>query len=284
MDFKVSAYPESWDVKEQITILEQANAEHSPELIIISPATNNIQYTLKQIHLNNASIITVDQFLGSGNYAVDEDISFPITHIAINDESAGIEMAKALSKLIDGKGKIYVNSTFPDIKSISDRLNAFLNVMDEYPNITITGIDIAGIDFSNKAGGGVGSSHELQKNAYNQTLTILQKHPDIAAIYCTNPLSASGVIQALDDTGLSGSIKVAAWDATKQLIQALDDGVLNLVMARNPLEIGSTAVFWGYQKLIFKEAVPQNIQIPFKIITQEEIPNTRIKQYIYHWK
>ena len=190
-------------------------------------------------------------------------------------------MAIRIADLIDGKGKVYINSTFPDIPTISQRFKSFLTSMEAFPNITIIGIDIAGIDFSNSDKGIVGSSRELEGNAYKQFLEMIQKHPDITAIFCTNHLSGKGIVKAIRDTGLEGSIKMGVWDSTPEMINAINNGVVDLALAQNPEEMGATAVYWSYQHLEAGEAVPVEIKIKFQIFTKINTSNPELQQLIY---
>ncbi len=278
----VTPYPQSWDPHEQIKIVEEAVDKHQPNLMIIatSPKTGILD-SLPKIREPEISVITIEQFMGSIHPPehVSKQLSF--THVSSDNRSGGKALAIRLANLIAGKGKVYINSTFPDVKSISQRFKAFLQALRAYPNISIAGIDIAGIDFSNKAGGGVGSSMELQNNARKQTIEMLQRHPDINAIYCPVSISAIGVINALNDTGLSGSIKVVTWGATLTISQAMDDGIIDIALSPQPEIIGKTAVFLGHQHLVFGERIPSRTLIPFIVLDRETLSVPKSEQSIY---
>ena len=144
----------------------------------------------------------------------------------------GYEVGKRLAELIGNTGKVYMNTTNPDASSVTGRRDGFLKAMKEFPDIEVVGIDY---------------NLDVQETAQRQTAAVLQKHPDLKGIFGTNLFSAQGAYQAVDNAGLSGEVKIASWDATPDLIQALKDGKVDLVLAQRPYQIGQLAVEWGYK-------------------------------------
>ncbi len=278
----VSDYPRSWEPNEQIRILNAAMANVQAALIIITPASEYaLTEKLKKISEKGIPVITLDRHIEVRRQNQNDPTRFPLVHIGSDNEAGGKMMADRLAKLIRNEGRVYINSTFPDIPAISDRFKAFLKAIEEYPNISIVGIDIAGIDSRNTENGGVGTGKELQLNAGKQSLEMLQKHPEINAVYCTNIHSATGVVQTISDTGLSGAVRVITWGATLSIIQALDEGKIHLVLAQKPAEMGANAVFHGYQYLISKNLPPQNILLDFVLFTSENLTAPSLQQYVY---
>ena len=81
-------------------------------------------------------IITVDTYLGDGDY-VNGPITFPISYIGSDNVEGGRIAARGLAEAIGGKGKVYINSTNPNVSSVEGRAIGFQEVMDnEYPDIT----------------------------------------------------------------------------------------------------------------------------------------------------
>jgi ribose transport system substrate-binding protein len=276
-------YPESWDAEEQIKIIQSIFVAGTPHLLVIAPASGNrIMRTLLDLHNQGVEIITIDRELYADRVEPQGKRRFPLVHIATDQWEGGTAMANRMAELIDGKGTVYINSTFPDIPSISRRFKAFLQSLESFPNISIVGIDIAGIDFSNSDKGLGGSSKELERNAYKQSLEILQKHPDINAIFCTNELSGKGIIKTMLVTGLEGSVKIGVWDTTPKMLTAMNSGIVDLALAQKPEEMGSAAVFWGNRFLETGEDIPGLITIDFQLITKENASEKRVQKLIYH--
>jgi ribose transport system substrate-binding protein len=275
-------YPESWDGSEQIKILQSVFTESQPQLIAIAPASSQeLKELLIDLHNQGIEIITIDRALENGKTMRQPHRRFPLLHISTDQWLAGKTMAVQIAELIDGKGKVYINSTFPDIPAISQRFKAFLKSLEEFPNITIIGIDVAGIDFSNSDKGVVGSSQELERNAHKQSLEIIQKHPDINAIFCTNDLSGKGIVKTILVTGLEGSVKIGVWDTTAEMVSAINSGIVDLALAQNPEAMGAAAVFWGNYYLQTGESIPAKLTIDFQLLTKSNTSKPELRQLVY---
>ncbi len=279
----VPAYPESWDENEQVKIIQSVFTIEPPQVLVISPASGGkLVQTLLDLKKQGIEIITINRELVTKHLDSRHKHRFPLLHITTDQWEGGKAMADKLAALIDGKGAVYINSTFPDVPSISRRFKAFLQALESFPNISIIGIDIAGIDFSNSDKGLGGSSKELERNAFKQSLEIVQKHPDIKAIFCTNHLSGKGIIQTMLVTGLEGSVKIGVWDTTPEMITAIDNGIVDLALAQKPEEMGSAAVFWGYRYLESGEGIPEKIVIDFEMVTKANSSENRMRDLVYY--
>ena len=81
---------------------------------------------------------------------------------------------------------------------------------------------------------------------------------------------------------MTGAVKVATWDATEDLINALKKGEVDLVLAQKPGEIGSLAVEWGVKYLKNKTSIPNKKLVPgFFVFTRENVNDPKNQQYIY---
>ena len=97
-----------------------------------------------------------------------------------------------------------------------------------------------------------------------------------------NIFSAQGAYRAIVNAGLTGAVKVATWDATEDLINALKKGEVDLVLAQKPAEIGSLAVEWGYKYLKDGTPIPDKKVVPgFFVFTKDNVDDPDAQQYIY---
>jgi ribose transport system substrate-binding protein len=96
-----------------------------------------------------------------------------------------------------------------------------------------------------------------------------------------NVFSAQGAAQAVKNAGLAGAVKVASWDATQTLIDALKGGDIDLVLAQLPAEIGSLGIDAGYKYLSAKTMPPKKIIPGFQFFTKDNVNNADMQQYVY---
>jgi ribose transport system substrate-binding protein len=264
----VAEFPKSWGPDAQIPILEAAVARKEKiDLILIAPTSvDALIAPLKKLHETGIEIITVDTFIGDGDYAKESDYAFPLAYIGTDNELGGKKIAEHLAKMLGENGKVYVNTTTPDTSSVVDRVKGFQAGIAEFPNMEVVGVDY---------------NRDIQETARKQTLTMLQKNPDIVGVFGTNMFSAQGSYQAVVEAGLTGAVKIASWDATKVLINALKEGQVDLILAQKPAEMGALAVEWGYKFFKEKAQVPKKVIPGFEFFTRENVNDPTMQQFIY---
>jgi ribose transport system substrate-binding protein len=268
-DLVVAEYPKSWGPEAQIPILQAAIASGTFDLLLIAPtSTEALKAPLKQIYDSGVEIITVDTYIGDGDYSKASDYNFPLSYIGSDNFLGGKQMAEHLAKLVGEKGKVFCEATNPDTSSVQDRVKGFTAGVAEFPNMKLVGVEWC---------------KDVQQTAQQQTLAALQKNKDIVGIFGTNVYSAQGSYQAVVNAGLTGAVKICSWDATLDLIAALKKGTVDMVLAQKPGEMGSLAVDWGVKYLADKA----NVQVPKKVIpgfeffTRDNVNDPNMQQFIY---
>ena len=263
----VAEFPKSWGPEAQVPILEATAARGGIDMILIAPTSVDALVTpLKKLYDQGIEIITVDTFLGDGDYTKESEYSFPLSYIGSDNEKGGREIAAELAALIGESGKVYVNTTNPDVSSVAGRVRGFEEGIASYSKI-----DLVGIDYN----------LDVQQKATDQTLAALQKDPDIAGVFATNVFSSQGAYQAVVNAGLTGAVKIATWDATVDMINALKKGEVDLVLAQKPYEIGSLAVDWGFKFLTAGTEVPAKVIPGFEFFTKDNVNDPAMDEFIY---
>lgn len=75
--------------------------------------------------------------------------------------------------------------------------------------------------------------------AMDVTANILQRYPDIRAIYSANDVMSLGVVQAVKNAGKLGKVMVVGTDASPEARDSIKRGELTASIAQNPQAIGS---------------------------------------------
>ena len=263
----VAEYPKSWGPEAQVPILEAVTAQGGIDLILIAPtSTDALIAPLKKLYDQGIAIITVDTYLGDGDYSKDSDYSFPLSYIGTDNKLGGEKIAENLAKMMDSKGKVYLMNTNPDTSSVVDRGNGFAEGIAKFPEMSLVGTDWC---------------MDIQEKAQELATAALQKNPDIAGIFGVNLFSSQGSYQAVVNAGLTGAVKIASWDATQDLINALKEGKVDMVLAQKPAEIGFLGVEWGYKYLKDNAEVPKKVIPGFEFFTKDNVDNPDMAQFIY---
>lgn len=264
----IGQYPKSWGPEAQVPILEALVARGDIVLLFTAPtSTEALIPVLKKVHESGIPVITVDTYIGDGDYTTESDYSFPLAYIGTDNEAGGVVVAEAMAKMIGEKGQVMVENTNPDVSSVQGREKGFVAGMEKFPNIEVVAIEYC---------------LDNQEKAQAQVAAVLQKYPELAGVFGTNTFSAQGAYRAIVNSGLTGAVKVATWDATEDLIGALRKGEVDLVLAQKPAEIGSLAVEWAYKHLKDGAEIPEKKQVPgFFVFTKENVDDPDAQQYIY---
>jgi len=233
VELLVGEYPKAWGPEYQVPILKALVARGDIDLLFTAPtSTEALIPVLKEIHDSGIPIITVDTYLGDGDYAKPSNYNFPLAFIGTDNFLGGQVVAGQLALLLGGKGKVFLENTNPDVSSVMGRELGF------------------------RAG-------------------------DLEGVFGVNVFSAQGAYQAVVSAGLEGAVKVATWDATETLIEALKRGEVDLILAQMPAEMGALCVEWGVKYLTEGAEIPRKVIPGFFVFTQENVNDPEAQQYIY---
>jgi ribose transport system substrate-binding protein len=263
----VTQIPATWGVEVQTPILDAMVARGDLDYIITAPTDQDQMIgPLKAAVDAGIKVITVDTFLGDGDYA-NGPVTFPISYIGSDNVEGGRIAARDLAEAIGGKGSVYINSTNPNVSSVEGRAAGFKEVMEnEFPDITIVGLDF-NLDDMN--------------TAVQQTAAVLQRVPDLAGVFGTNVFSAQGAGTAVMNAGLGGHVQVVAYDATQFAIEQLRQGVVSLVLAQKPFDMGYLAVQFAAADHAGVTSLPRRVETGFAIIDKDNVDDPAVARFIY---
>ena len=89
-------------------------------------------------------------------------------------------------------------------------------------------------------------------------------------IFCLNDLASVGVVAALDENNLAGSVGVYGVDASPDSKALIKEGIMEASAAQFPSEIGKKAADAAYC-LLAGNSVERDILVPVELITQENV-------------
>jgi ribose transport system substrate-binding protein len=263
----VTQIPPTWGVEVQTPILDALVARGDLDYIVTAPTDKDQMIgPLKAAVDAGIKVITVDTFLGDGDYA-SGPVTFPISYIGSDNVEGGRISARGLAKAIGGKGSVYINSTNPNVSSVEGRAIGFKEVMEkEFSDIKVVGLDF-NLDDMN--------------TAVQQTAAVLQRTPDLAGIFGTNVFSAQGAGTAVLNAGLGGHVQVVAYDATQFAIEQLRAGVVSLVLAQKPFDMGYLAVQFAAADAAGVTSLPRRVETGFAIIDKDNVDDPAVARFIY---
>lgn len=263
----VTQIPPTWGVEVQTPILDAMIARGDLDYIVIAPTDKDQMIGPLEAALDaGIGVITVDTYLGDGDY-INGPVTFPISYIGSDNIEGGRISARGLAEAIGGSGSVYINSTNPNVSSVEGRAIGFNEVMDnEYPDIEVVGLDFNMDDAA---------------TATTQTSAVLERVPDLAGVFGTNVFSAMGAGTAVVNAGLGGEVQVVAYDATQFAIEQLREGVVSLVLAQKPFDMGYMAVQFALADAAGVTSLPHRVQTGFAIIDIDNVDDPEVARFIY---
>lgn len=251
---------------QQVPVLDAVIAR-KPDAILIAP-TDKTQLVepLKKAADAGIPVITVDTFIGTGQYQTGSgDADFPLSYIASDNVLGGRIAARSLAKAVGEKGKVYVSNVKPGISTTDQREQGFKDEMKNYPNITVLDTQFNDND-ANKAA--------------SQLQSVYARNPDLVGVFGANLFSALGAANGVQQAGQSGKVKVVAFDAPTSIVDNIKSGLVDIAIAQHPAEIGYFGVIAAYAHLT-GQSIPTAIGTGFTVMDKSNIDNPDVAKFIY---
>jgi ribose transport system substrate-binding protein len=258
--------PEKWNTTVQTPMLDAMVARGDLSFLFLAPTDQEAMVAPMQKAVDaGIPILTVDTTIGDGDY-VNGPVTFPLSAINYNNVQGGMIACKALAESIGGKGKVYIQNTVKGVSTTDQREEGCKEALKAFPDVTLVGVDFNDDD---------------PTKAQAQVEAKLQQEPDLAGIFGTNVFSAQGAGQVVANKGLSGKVKVVAFDATETAIEMLKAGTVDLVIAQKPSDMGYMAVVMGNAYLNGVTSIPAVIPTGYALITRDNVDDPEVAKFIY---
>ena len=152
-----------------------------------------------------------------------------VSYVATDNYRGGQMAAEQMARAIGEKGEVILLRYLPGSESTEQREEGFLAGLSEYPEITVVSSDQYAGDNATSA-----------KEKVDQ---LLQIHGDsLAGIFAVCEPNANGTLEALRNAGLTGQVKLIAFDPSDALIEALRDGDCSGIVLQDPVQMGYQSV------------------------------------------
>ena len=238
-----------------------------PDAILIAPTDKTqLVQPLKKAADAGIPVITVDTFIGTGNYQTGSgDADFPLSYVASDNLLGGQMAARALAKAIGDKGKVYVSNVKPGVSTTDQREEGFKNEMKSH-----SGIQVLQTQFND----------DDANKAASQLQSVYARNPDLAGVFGANLFSALGSANGVKQGGMSGKVKIVGFDAPTSIVGDIKSGLVDAVIAQHPSEIGYYGVMSAYAHLT-GQSIPVLIGTGFTEMDKSNIDQPDVAKFIY---
>lgn len=194
---------------------------------------------------------------------VNSDI--PVTTLATNDIAATHTLAEKIGEECNGEGGVLVIGHDQTSKNGIDRTEGFIDALGElYPDM-----EILDVQYSNDAA----VVTEIAKS-------MMTAYPDAAVIYGTCDNVVNGILNAVAELGVEGTIKVIGYDSGKQQTDAVREGTVFGSITQAPYAQGYDIVKYAVDYLNGEE-IPETIDATYYYYDAENIDDPDIAQCLY---
>ena len=185
----------------------------------------------------------------------------PASVVATDNRQGGRLAARRLGELLGGKGKVILLRYMVGSASTEEREEGFLEVMRrDFPGIEL-------VSTEQHAGATRDSAKRAAENLLNRY------GAEVNGVFASNESSASGMLLALRDAGLTGGkVKFVGFDASQVLDQALVAGDVQGLIVQDPVKMG----YLGVKTLVAVlrgEKVPASVDTGVGLVTPENMNN-----------
>jgi len=239
------------------------------DALIIAPCDGQILIEpLRRAHEAGIPVITVDAFLGDGDY-VNGPVTFPLAYIGSDNRQGGRIAGALLIEAVGRSGKVCIQSLQPGVSATDLREEGCLEVLAKAQEH----IDLLGINFD---GGSISRARE-------QIVETLEQHPDLAGVVgAGGDYSSKGVVQAIKDAGKAGKVKIVRFDASEQAEEEIRSGITHVAIAQRPFEMGRIAVEYALKALNGEAAgLPKHVDTGFLLIDRLNLDMPEIQSAFY---
>jgi ribose transport system substrate-binding protein len=257
--------PEQFNVQFSVPILEALIARGDIDAIVTAPNDKEQSIpVLQRAHEAGIPVLTVDTFIGDGDYAAGP-VQFPLSYVGSDNTQGGYIACSALADALGEGAKIYIQNVRPGISTTDQREDGCEQAAAD------RGLEVVRIDYNENDA----------NNAQQQTAAVLQANPDITGMFATNTFGALGAGAAIEAAGLAGAVQVALFDASEENIGYLRDGTVSLVIAQKPADMGYLGVAMVTAYLDGFQSVPKRIPTGYFVFTSENVDDAEAARFVY---
>lgn len=258
--------PKAWNTADQVPILKAMIAKR-PDVLVIAPVDKQqLIQPLKEASEAGIKVITVDTFIGNGQYRTGAgNADFPYSYVASDNVEGGRIAAHALAKAIGGSGAVYIENNKPGISSTDQRMEGFIEVMKGFPQIKLLETQY-NEDDANRAAAHVAA--------------VLARTPDLAGIFAANTFSGKGAAEGVKNAGKKGKVKVVTYDAVPGIDKDLKSGLIDIAIAQKPAEMGYVGVKYAAD-LVRGKTIPVLFGTGFVVMDKDNVDDPEVRKFIY---
>lgn len=234
------------DSARQNSDIETLASQGVTGLIVVAIDVNGVLPAVKAARAKGLRVVAIDAKLDEG--AVD-------TFVGVDNDKAGAEIGRWMVQKGLVKGRPY---------GVVDAKNSFIQNQREDSFRKV--VDAAGATYKQSVSG-----DNVQEKAATAAQNLLTAQPNLDFIYTTGEPATVGAAAALKG---GKKTKIVGWDLTKEVIGAVDSGLVTAVVQQDPKQEGAEAVD-ELKGLLGGARAKGFIDVPITVVTKGNVDKYR---------
>jgi ABC-type sugar transport system substrate-binding protein len=193
-------------------------------------------------------VFCIDREINSTNAATSQMLS--------DNYSGCVELGKYFVKAVGREGKYAELLGLVGDNNTWNRSKGFHSVVDRYPGLKMVAQQSAEFD---------------RAKALEVMESVLQKNPDINAVFCGNDAMAMGAYQALVSAGKADKIKVFGFDGADDVVKLIAEKKIAATGMQFPKVMAQKAAEYADEYLKGKRDFEQKVPVKVDLVTPENV-------------
>ena len=193
-------------------------------------------------------VFCIDREVNSTNAATAQMLS--------DNYSGCVELGQYFVKQVGKEGQYVELLGLVGDNNTWNRSKGFHSVVDRYPGLKMVAQQSADFD---------------RAKALEVLESILQKNPDIDAVFCGNDAMAMGAYQALVAAGKADKVKVFGFDGADDVVALIAEGKIVATGMQFPKVMAQKAAEYADEYVKGKRDFQQKVPVKVDLVTQENV-------------
>lgn len=244
------------DYGRQIQIVDSMISRHVDAIGVAATERKILTKSLDRAAAAKIPVLIFDSGVEGDNY---------LSFLSTNNYEGGVLGARELGRLLSGKGKVALMAHQPGSASTGERELGFEETLaKEFPGMSIVARQFS---MSDRAKGRAAAEN------------MLTAHADLGGIFCSAEPGSMGTALAIKSRGLSGKVKLIAFDSSEPIIDDLKGGTIAAMVVQDPFHMGYDTVRTLVDYLN-GTVPPKRIDLAPRLIRKEDLDKPDVKKLL----
>ncbi|MBI2424138.1 MAG: ABC transporter substrate-binding protein [Candidatus Hydrogenedentes bacterium] len=244
------------EVEKQINIIQDMINRNVDGLVMAACDENALIPMVEQALAKKIPVITIDSGVKSDK---------PLSFVATDNVAGAKAAADVLAGMIGSEGPVGLIPFVKGAATSNMREEGFEEGLKTYPNMTLVATLYCDSDVA---------------KAMDAAQDMMTRNADLKGIFAANEAAAIGAAQAIKAAGKSGIVKLVAFDASKEEIDALQSGAIQALIVQNPFKMGYEGVKAAIDA-IKGNPLEKRIDTGVTVVTMENFNEPEIQKLLF---